>query len=181
MREFGRKPASQDAVPVDVNEVIRRAFDFFSQQLMVRGIEVVFDLAREVPPVLADPGRLEQVFMNLLLNARDAIEDTCAGQPCAGRDRRITLRTSARRRTVLAEVSDTGPGIPREIAARIFEPFFTTKQVGKGTGLGLSISYGIMQDYGGAIHVRPRSGRGARFVLVFPRMGQSLPAGGAGG
>ncbi len=177
MREFGRKPAAQDAVPVDVNEVIRRAFEFFSQQLQVRGIEVVFDLAEELPPVLADPARLEQVFMNLLLNARDAIEDKCAKAPCTGDDRRITLRTRARRRGVQAEVSDTGPGIPREIMARIFEPFFTTKQVGKGTGLGLSISYGIMQDYGGAIHVRPRSGQGARFVLLFPRLGQSLPAG----
>lgn len=177
MREFGRKPADQNAVPVDVNEVIRRAFEFFSQQLQVRGIEVTFDLADELPPVLADPARLEQVFMNLLLNARDAIEDKCAQAPCAEGDRRITLRTRARRRGVQAEVSDTGPGIPREIMARIFEPFFTTKQVGKGTGLGLSISYGIMQDYGGAIHVRPRSGQGARFVLVFPRLGQSLSAG----
>ncbi|MBI5519954.1 MAG: PAS domain S-box protein [Desulfovibrio sp.] len=177
MREFGRKPAAQNAVPVDVNEVIRRAFEFFSQQLQVRGIEVVFDLAQELPPVLADPARLEQVFMNLLLNARDAIEDKCARQPCTGGDRRITLRTRARRRGVQAEVSDTGPGIPKEIMARIFEPFFTTKQVGKGTGLGLSISYGIMQDYGGAIHVRPRSGQGARFVLLFPRMGQTQPQG----
>ncbi|MDP2846621.1 MAG: PAS domain S-box protein [Humidesulfovibrio sp.] len=177
MREFGRKPADQHAVPVDVNEVIRRAFEFFSQQLQVRGIAVTFDLAEELPPVLADPARLEQVFMNLLLNARDAIEDKCAASPCSEGDRRIILRTRARRRGVQAEVSDTGPGIPREIMSRIFEPFFTTKQVGKGTGLGLSISYGIMQDYGGAIHVRPRSGQGARFVLVFPRLGQSPPAG----
>jgi histidine kinase len=194
MREFGRKPAAQNAVATDVNEVVRRACEFFSQQLMVRGIELVLDLAPDLPPVKADPNRLEQVFMNLLRNARDAIEEQCAGKagreeggsgtlkarpsepgPAealpAGAERRITLRTRARRRSVLAEVADTGPGIPREIAARIFEPFFTTKQVGKGTGLGLSISYGIMQDYGGSIHVRPRSGRGARFVLVFPRLG----------
>ena len=171
MREFGRKPATQDAEPVDLNMVVRRAFDFFSQQLKVRGIEVVFDLAEELPPIMADPNRLEQVFMNLLLNARDAIEDKCAGTTCGPRDRRITLRTRARRRTIMAEVADTGVGIPRDIASRIFEPFFTTKQVGKGTGLGLSISYGIVQDYGGTIHARPRSGQGARFILVFPRTG----------
>ncbi len=170
MREFGRKPAAQSAGPVDLNLVVHRAFDFFSQQLKVRGIEVVFDLADELPPILADPNRLEQVFMNLLLNARDAIEDACAQAACGPRDRRITLRTRARRRTVMAEVADTGVGIPREIATRIFEPFFTTKQVGKGTGLGLSISYGIVQEYGGSIHARPRSGRGARFLLVFPRL-----------
>ncbi len=178
MREFGRKPAAQDAVPVDVNEIIRRAFDFFSQQLRVRGIEVVFDLAEGLPPVLADPNRLEQVFMNLLLNARDAIEDKGASQESGGGDRRITLRTRARRRSIMAEVADTGRGIPREIASRIFEPFFTTKQVGKGTGLGLSISYGIMQDYGGTIHARPRSGSGARFILMFPRVpGPLRPSG----
>ncbi|MBA4358729.1 MAG: PAS domain-containing sensor histidine kinase, partial [Desulfovibrio sp.] len=171
MREFGRKPATQDAEPVDLNLIVQRAFDFFSQQLKVRGIEVVFDLAEELPPILADPNRLEQVFMNLLLNARDAIEDKCAGIACGPRDRRITLRTRARRRTVMAEVADTGVGIPRDIASRIFEPFFTTKQVGKGTGLGLSISYGIVQDYGGSIHARPRSGQGARFILIFPRLG----------
>jgi len=179
MREFGRKPAAQEAGPVDVNEVIRRTCEFFNQQLHVRGIELVFDLAENLPPVLADPGRLEQVFMNLLLNARDAIEDKCAQTPCAGRDRRITLRTRARRRTVVAEVADTGRGIDREILSRIFEPFFTTKQVGKGTGLGLSISYGIMQDYGGSIHARPRSGAGARFILVFPLPG-AHPGGGDG-
>ncbi len=173
MREFGRKPATQDAVPVDLNLVIRKAFDFFSQQLKVRGIEVVFDLAPELPTILADPNRLEQVFMNLLLNARDAIEDKCSGAVCGPRDRKITLRTRARRRAVVAEVADTGVGIPRDIAGRIFEPFFTTKQVGKGTGLGLSISYGIVQDYGGTIHARPRSGAGARFLMVFPRMNGS--------
>lgn len=170
MREFGRKPATQDAQPVDLNHVVQRAFDFFSQQLKVRGIEVVFDLAEGLPLIMADPNRLEQVFMNLLLNARDAIEDKCAGATCGPRDRRITLRTRARRRTVMAEVADTGVGIPRDLGSRIFEPFFTTKQVGKGTGLGLSISYGIVQDYGGTIHARPRSGQGARFILMFPRI-----------
>ncbi len=171
MREFGRKPLAAEAEPVQLNEVARKAFDFFSQQLTVRGIETVFDLDPDLPLVMADPNRIEQVLINLLINARDAIADKCEGRECSQEERRITLRTHGRRRTVLLEVADTGVGIAPEAQPRLFEPFFTTKQVGKGTGLGLSISYGIMQDYGGTIHVRSRLGQGARFILTFPRAG----------
>jgi len=135
----------------------------------VRGIEAVFDLDEELPLIQADPNRLEQVIINLLLNARDAIAEKCEDADCPQEARRISLRTRGRRRTVLLEVADTGVGIAPEVLNRLFEPFFTTKQVGKGTGLGLSISYGIVQEYGGAIHVRSRPGQGARFVLTFPR------------
>jgi histidine kinase len=178
MREFGRKPAlaagegggQASGQAMQLNDVVRRAFDFFSQQLRVRGIEAVFDLDEELPLIQADPNRLEQVIINLLLNARDAIAEKCEGADCPQEARRISLRTRGRRRTVLLEVADTGVGIAPEVLNRLFEPFFTTKQVGKGTGLGLSISYGIVQEYGGAIHVRSRPGQGARFVLVFPRV-----------
>ncbi len=172
MREFGRKP-SLETQEVDLNQVLRKAFDFFSQQLKRRDITVDFDLDEDLPPILAEPNRLEQVFINLLINARDAIEEKCRGDDCGPTDRVIRLHTKARRHNIVAEVADTGVGIPTALQERLFEPFFTTKEVGKGTGLGLSISYGIVQDYGGTIVIRSQPGQGARFILNFPRAGQA--------
>jgi histidine kinase len=170
MREFGRKP-SLETQEVDLNLVLRKACDFFSQQLRQRDIAVDFDLEEGLPPVKAEPNRLEQVFVNLLINARDAIEQKCRGDDCGPTDRVIRLHTKARRHNVLAEVADTGVGIPAAVQERLFEPFFSTKEVGKGTGLGLSISYGIVHDYGGSITVHSKPGQGARFIVSFPRAG----------
>lgn len=168
MREFGRK-SNVDMEAVRINDVIRRSFDFFSQQLALHDIEVQWELTPDMPMIQADPNRLEQVFINLMLNARDAIDDRCAEQPCAQSDRVITLRTRATRRTVIAEVIDTGTGIDKHLLPRLFEPFFTTKEVNKGTGLGLSISYGIIRDCGGTIRASSPSGGGSRFVITIPR------------
>ncbi len=167
MREFGRKP-NLESTDVQVNDVLRRACDFFSEQLKIRDITVNWELDADQPPVLADPNRLEQVFINLLVNARDAIEDKCSGKDCAEADRMITLRTRSNARHVVAEVLDTGPGVPKNVIGRIFEPFFSTKEVGRGTGLGLSICYDIVTDYDGTIHVFSKPGHGARFVVTLP-------------
>jgi histidine kinase len=169
MREFGRK---SDVVKekVQVNHVLRRAVDFFKQQLKLREIEVVEDLEKDLPPVLADPNRLEQVFVNLLINARDAIEKKGDQKDHKEEAKRITLKTKAEDAMVTIEVTDTGAGIPEDILHRIFEPFFTTKKVGKGTGLGLSISYGIVHDYDGTIKVESKEGEGATFIVRFPRI-----------
>ncbi|MEA4854887.1 MAG: ATP-binding protein [Solidesulfovibrio sp.] len=166
MREFGRK-SEMKVEPVDLGEVLTRTLELFSQQLKVRNIEVTCDIVPDLPPVAAEGNRLEQVFMNLLLNARDAIEDHAAASP--GADKRISLRVLADDDWVRAEIGDTGAGIAPEIQDKAFEPFFTTKAVGKGTGLGLSISYGIVKDYGGAIDIVSRPGQGARFVVRLPR------------
>jgi histidine kinase len=168
MREFGRK-SNLDTEEVLVNDVMRRAFDFFSQQLKLHDIEVAWQLDEDQPAILADPNRLEQVFINMLLNARDAIDERCARGGCDPGDRLIVLRTRSTRRAVIAEVRDTGTGIPRHLLPRLFEPFFTTKEVGQGTGLGLSISYGIVTDYGGTIRATSPAGGGSRFVITFPR------------
>ncbi|SOB60150.1 PAS/PAC sensor signal transduction histidine kinase [Pseudodesulfovibrio profundus] len=168
MREFGRK-SDIETEAVRINDIIRRSFDFFSQQLALHDIEVQWQLTPDLPIVQADPNRLEQVFINLMLNARDAIDDRCANQPCSQPDRIITLRTRATRRTVIAEVIDTGTGIDKHILPRLFEPFFTTKEVNKGTGLGLSISYGIIRDCGGTIRASSPSDGGSRFVITLPR------------
>ena len=174
MREFGRK-SDLDIIPVDINAVIKRAFEIFSQQLRVRGIDVHWELGKDLPAIEADPGCLEQVFINLLINARDAIEsewETGAEPPLESASglpaKAIFIRTRCQDGQVIAEVEDSGGGIPAGIQDKIFEPFFTTKEVGKGTGLGLSISYGIVKDCRGDIRVDSIPGRGARFIVSFP-------------
>jgi len=172
MREFGRK-SENHLVSVDINAVLKRSFEIFSQQLKVRGIEVVWALQEDLPLIQGDPDRMEQVFINLLINARDAIEEKWNQQPYRPGDKKIILRSRMQDRRVLVEIEDTGPGVPKAIAEKIFEPFFTTKAVGKGTGLGLSISYGIVKDCGGRIQVEPRPGEGAKFIIEYPTAGKS--------
>jgi len=172
MREFGRK-SDVAREKVQLNTVLRRAVDFFKQQLKLRQIEVVEDFDEDLPAVLADPNRLEQVFVNLLINARDAIEKKGEQRDRKEEAKRITLRTKAEDAMVTIEVTDTGTGIPEALLDRIFEPFFTTKKVGKGTGLGLSISYGIVQDYDGTIKVESKEGEGATFIIRFPRIDEA--------
>jgi histidine kinase len=172
MREFGRK-TDMKLDDVYLNEVLKRSFEIFSQQLKVRGIEVTWDLAADLPPIKADANRLEQVFINLLINARDAIETRSEGDTARPSDKTITLTTRRLDGQVQASVRDTGAGIPNSIIDKIFEPFFTTKEVGKGTGLGLSISYQIVQDFGGAIRAVSRQGEGATFLITFPAADRS--------
>ncbi len=169
MREFGRKSEVKKE-PVQVNAALHRAYDIFSQQLKLREIEVVWDLGNDLPPILADANRLEQVFINLLINARDAIEEHCKQNGQRGKNEKIFLKTSSQNGMVVVEVKDTGGGIPRSVLDKIFEPFFTTKEVGKGTGLGLSISYGIVQDYNGTIKAETEEGVGSSFIIRFPVM-----------
>ncbi len=167
MRQFARK---NDLAfeRVQVNQIMENALDIFSQQLKAHGIEVQRELAGGLPPIQADPGRLEQVFINLLLNARDAIEEKAATRTDPLLPRRITLATALEDNRVVCRVCDTGIGLSAEIAGKVFEPFFTTKEVGKGTGLGLSISYGIVKECGGTIRAVARPGTGACFEIRFP-------------
>jgi histidine kinase len=167
MRLFGRKTEFRKE-PVNINEVLKRSFDIFSQQLKLREIEVQWDLADELPEFHADPVRLEQVFINLLINARDAI---VAKSKRAGENqemvRRISLSTRYAAEKIQVKIQDTGIGIASAHFSKIFEPFFTTKDVGEGTGLGLSISYGIIQESGGDISVHNNRDGGATFVILF--------------
>jgi histidine kinase len=167
MRQFARK-SEMDLEKVQVNDILEKAFEIFSQQLKLRGIEVIWSIDKKLPKINADPGRLEQVFINLLLNARDAIENKWGHQEPQAGQKKIILKTACDARHIICEVCDTGKGVPESISDKIFEPFFTTKEVGKGTGLGLSISYGIVNDCGGSIQVVPNKPEGACFVLQFP-------------
>ncbi len=172
MRQFSRK-SSMEMEKIQVNEVLNRAFQIFNEQLKLRGIEVIRDLYENLPEIEADPNCLEQVFINLVLNARDAIEAKWGekwkdgGQPSGSKQ--ILIKTRCEKSSVIVEIHDTGTGIKKEIADKIFEPFFTTKQVGKGTGLGLSISYGLIKDCGGQIYADTGRDDGATFIINFPR------------
>ncbi len=167
MRQFGRK-TEMILEKVQINDILKKAYEIFSQQLKARGIQVTWDIQPDIPLILADPGRLEQVFINLILNARDAIEqklESACAEKCLSI---ITLKTIANPKTVTVSISDTGTGIPLSDLDKIFEPFYTTKNVGKGTGLGLSISYGIIQECNGSIHAVNNDDGGATFILTFP-------------
>jgi histidine kinase len=167
MRQFGRK-SDTTLEKVRVNAVLEKAFEILGQQLKVRGIEIFWDLELDPPLILADPDRLEQVFVNLLINARDAIDENQQSyQPRKGA-KKISLKTRSHGKEITVEISDTGPGIEDAILERIFEPFFTTKKVGQGTGLGLSISYGIIQDCKGSIRAVSGKGKGTTFIMKFP-------------
>ncbi len=167
MREFARKTEIR-LEPVQVNEVMEKAIDMFHQQLKVRGIEVCWDVDDQLPLIMADGDRLEQVFINLLVNARDAIEARAQSTKESRVPKRITLKTRTVRKSVVIEVSDTGTGVDETIMGKIFEPFFTTKEVGEGTGLGLSISYGIVKDFGGDIDAVSGREDGACFRITLP-------------
>ena len=172
LRTFGRTaPVSRE--PVSVNEVIMHALSLMQEQLRLRDIEVVLDLAPEAPIVAASPIQLEQVFINLLTNARDALGDTPSESLPTGA-RRIEIRSSLRPGWADVLVRDTGPGIPPELERRIFDPFFTTKSVGKGTGLGLAITYGILKDHGGSITVVRQPEPGAAFLVQLPQLQESV-------
>jgi len=167
MRQFGRK-SDITLEKVQVNAVLKKALEILGKQLKIRGIEVVWDLEQDLPPVMVDPDRLEQVFINLLINARDAIDERWQSQPHQKGDKKIILKTKSDPQEITVEISDTGAGIPDSILERIFEPFFTSKKVGQGTGLGLSISYGIIKDCKGSIQAVSRKGQGAGFIIKFP-------------
>jgi histidine kinase len=167
MRQFARK-SDLELHATQINDVLHSAFEIFSQQLKVRGIEMQWDLCDDLPKIQADPQRLEQVFINLLINARDAIEEKWSRQGRNDQPDGIRIRTSLGDRQVACRICDTGMGVPPNLRKKIFEPFFTTKEVGKGTGLGLSISYGIVMECQGQIWVEPSEPQGTCFVMNFP-------------
>ncbi|MDP2628234.1 MAG: ATP-binding protein, partial [Candidatus Rokubacteria bacterium] len=148
---------------VRLNQVVREALELLTYPLRVDSVEVVLDLAEDLPALQGDSHLLHQVVVNLVSNAQQAMREV------PGR-RRLSLstRSDPQREHVYLEVADTGPGIPLEIQARIFEPFFTTKPPGQGTGLGLSLCQGIVENHGGLVRVRSEPGGGAAFVVELP-------------
>jgi len=162
---FARKQKPERTL-TSVNEILDRTVELRSYELQVNNIEILLELDPHLPRTIADAHQLQQVFLNVITNAEQAMLEA------KGRGR-LTIRTrsdSARGRVII-EIADDGPGIPEQHLTRIFDPFFTTKEVGKGTGLGLSLSYGIIKEHAGNIYARSRLGEGSTFVIELPIIG----------
>jgi signal transduction histidine kinase len=158
-------------VPVLVNDVIRDVLSLLDHQLARARVKVRLELSEDLPQILGDENKLQQVFLNLILNAQDAMSS--GGW--------LTIATSQAEGLVRVEVSDTGQGISQEDIKRIYDPFFSTKRAGaSGTGLGLSITYGIIQEHSGQIGVESSVGQGTSFQLRFPVYESLKSAGSAG-
>jgi two-component system, NtrC family, sensor kinase len=157
--EFSRQSLGQ-RTHFDINGIILRCIDLISHQAIFHNIEVKTELNAELPQIMGDPGQLQQVLTNLLLNAADAMQ----GQGKIT----VTSRPNPSHDGIILTLTDTGPGIPPDIQDKIFEPFFTTKAPGKGTGLGLSIVYGVIQRHGGAIELDSAPGGGTTFTIRLP-------------
>ncbi len=159
LRTFGRA-ASVSREAMIITQIIQRAISLMQEQLRLRQIEIVLNFSAEDVVVVGNAIQMEQVFINLLTNARDALVTA---------DRKvITITCTPQEQMVNITVSDTGPGIPEELQQRIFDPFFTTKEVGAGTGLGLSITYGIIKEHQGTIMVENHPDGGAVFLIQLP-------------
>ena len=165
MRIFTRRTEGESSETIDLNVIVSEAFKFLGQQLKDHNIEVINDFGLDLPKVLGDPVRLEQVLMNLITNAKHALED------CQKENKTLSVRTFCRDgRKVIVEVKDNGIGIPEELKEKVLQPFFTTKDPGKGTGLGLSVSNKIIEEHQGSIEIDSRVGEGTAFRVVLPVM-----------
>ncbi|MCX7747963.1 MAG: PAS domain S-box protein [Clostridia bacterium] len=178
LRTFARQ-SEETKQELNVNAPIIDVFKLIGEQLKNRDIFIELNLSSDLPSILADHNRLEQVYLNIIGNARDALlefEDFINKLKKSEEKpewvdqwkKKISIVSYQKDNTVIVEISDTAGGIPKPILHKVFEPFFTTKEVGKGTGLGLSISYGIVKDFGGTIEVESEEMKGSKFILKFP-------------
>jgi signal transduction histidine kinase len=149
-----------ELAPTSVNERLRHVVELAEYQLRKGRVEVHYDLDPSDPFVMADAFQVDQLFLNLVLNAGQAMPD----------GGKLTLSTRRNGNWIVAEVADTGVGIPEEMRERIFDPFFTTRDVGEGTGLGLTVSDSIVSSHGGKIEVRSVAGSGSAFRISFPKL-----------
>jgi signal transduction histidine kinase len=150
---------------VVVAEMVAEALNLVEVSLRGTGVVLEKNIPADLPTLLGDKGKLEQVLVNLMKNSIDAM-------PSGGRLIVSVVKVGASR--IGISVADTGTGISPEVQAKIFEPFFTTKEVGKGTGLGLSIAYGIVSEHGGELTVSSKQGAGTEFLMVLPILGQEV-------
>jgi PAS domain S-box-containing protein len=164
---------------VDINEIIENTLALRSYELKVDNIIVIKDLEPDLPRTTADPYQLQQVFLNIIINAEQAMLD-------AHREGKLNINTRVKdtrrqpaengQRVIEISFIDSGPGIPKEILEKVFKPFFTTKPIGKGTGLGLSVSYGIVKEHGGEIYALSEEDKGTTLIIELPILKAEVPA-----
>lgn len=167
---FSRRSKPQRA-PADLNRIVTSTLSLAQHKMKLSNVAVDCDLKSDLPPVHCDSSQVQQVVLNLLLNAAEATSGKT--------ERRVHVATSVSEGMVTLTVTDNGEGISPENLAKVFDPFFTTKSEGKGVGLGLAVSYGIIQAHGGDIEVKSKPGDGATFIVTLP-LEQATPAGEAG-
>jgi len=166
VRDFARQ-SERDLKKLSLNDPINDVFKVLGHQLVVHSVSVDLNLDPELPDIRAEHNRLEQVFINLVTNAIDSMDEK-AENTQGSIEKKLTIKTFAQDDQVIATVTDTGIGMTDDVKHKIFEPFFTTKDTGKGTGLGTSISFGIIKDYSGVIDIESEFGEGATFIIKFP-------------
>jgi two-component system NtrC family sensor kinase len=162
--------SSQAWAPNDVNEIVRRTLSVINHRLELGEVTPKLELAPDLPALTCDASQMQQIVINLVLNAAESMAQGC-----------VTIRTrfDRERNSVVLEVGDTGTGIAPEHLARIYDPFYSTKEEGKGTGLGLAVVYGIVKAHGGQIDVETEVGRGTTFLVALPLDGGAGPGDGA--
>ena len=162
---FSRK-SSSDFTEIHIDRIIENALLLVGHQLEKHRITVTNNLNKNLPSIMGNKNELEQVFVNLFINAIDAIEENCKISPNC--QRRLIINSSFNDSEIEIEVIDSGKGISKENLDKIFDPFFTTKEVGKGTGLGLSIVYNIISSHNGKIKIESEDGKGTKVILNLP-------------
>lgn len=183
LRTFARQ-SDDTKKELDVKQPLLDVFKLIGEQLIKKNITVELKLEDHLPLILADHNKLEQIFLNLIGNARDAIDELeSLGRKTKNEndtsdwiksiDKKIVIKIYSFEENIIIEISDNGIGIPNSIIQKVFDPFFTTKEVGKGTGLGLSITYGIVKEFGGTIDVESKEMQGSKFTIKFPILKRS--------
>jgi C4-dicarboxylate-specific signal transduction histidine kinase len=173
LREFGYK-AQERMERISISAPISGVYTMLGRQLTKRGISWKLNVDDNLPEIMGDENRLEQVFINLILNARDAMLEHEKKSSREGKtvDKILSIKAFQEKNNVVVTISDTGPGISVDLRQKIFEPFFTSKKVGEGTGIGLSISYNIIKEHKGSIEVMENGEQGATFRLTFPALNE---------
>ncbi len=168
LQTFARKRHTTRTT-VELNQIVRETLALRAHEQRAANVRIVDGLAAGLPPVFADPHQIQQILLNLIINAEQAM------LAANGRGT-LTLRSwqDPERDAVVLEVGDDGPGVPDELQGKVFDPFFTTKSVGKGTGLGLSVAYAIAQEHGGRLTLKAGTSRGAAFLLELPVGGSAI-------
>jgi len=168
MLSFARRHKPEKSL-LSINEALTKSLDLHAYRMKIDNIELSLELDPDLPKTMADFYQMQQVFVNIINNAEQAMTEAYMN----GKLRVETKRVGG---FIQITFADNGPGIPEENLKRIFDPFFTTKAVGKGTGLGLSICYGIIQQHNGRIYAKSDFGEGATFVVEIPIISEGQPA-----